>query len=95
MKGIVRKMLTKQEKEKIVDDFEIHEGDTGSPEVQVALLTKRINDLTEHLKIHRKDHSSRRGLLKMVGNRSALLKYVSKKDVKRYKEIISRLGLRK
>jgi small subunit ribosomal protein S15 len=88
-------MLTKQEKEKIVDDFETHEGDTGSPEVQIALLTKRINDLTEHLKIHRKDHSSRRGLLKMVGNRAALLKYVSKKDVKRYKEIISRLGLRK
>ena len=88
-------MLTKQEKEKIVDDFETHEGDTGSPEVQIALLTKRINDLTEHLKIHGKDHSSRRGLLKMVGNRSALLKYVNKKDVKRYKEIISRLGLRK
>lgn len=88
-------MLTKQEKEKIVSDFEVHQGDTGSPEVQIALLTKRINDLTEHLKIHRKDHSSRRGLLKMVGNRSALLKYVSKKDVKRYKEIISRLGLRK
>ena len=88
-------MLTKQEKEKIVDDFETHEGDTGSPEVQIALLTRRINDLTEHLKIHRKDHSSRRGLLKMVGNRSALLKYVSKKDVNRYKEIISRLGLRK
>jgi small subunit ribosomal protein S15 len=95
LKGIESKMLTKQEKEKIVDDFETHEGDTGSPEVQIALLTKRINDLTEHLKIHRKDHSSRRGLLKMVGNRSALLKYVSKKDVKRYKEIISRLGLRK
>ena len=88
-------MLTKQDKETIVGDFETHEGDTGSPEVQIALLTKRINDLTEHLKIHRKDHSSRRGLLKMVGNRSALLKYVSKKDVKRYKEIISRLGLRK
>jgi small subunit ribosomal protein S15 len=88
-------MLTKQDKEKIVDDFETHDGDTGSPEVQIALLTKRINDLTEHLKIHRKDHSSRRGLLKMVGNRSALLKYVSKKDVKLYKEIISRLGLRK
>ena len=95
MKGIGSKMLTKQDKEKIVDDFETHDGDTGSPEVQIALLTRRINDLTEHLKIHGKDHSSRRGLLKMVGNRSALLKYVSKKDVKRYKEIISRLGLRK
>ena len=88
-------MLTKQEKEKIIVDFETHKGDTGSPEVQVALLTKRINDLTEHLKTHRKDHASRRGLLKMVGTRSALLRYVSKKDVKRYQEIISRLGLRK
>jgi len=88
-------MLTKQEKEKIVDDFETHESDTGSPEVQVAILTRRFNDLTEHLKNHRKDHASRRGLLKMVGTRSALLKYVSKKDVKRYQEIISRLGLRK
>jgi len=88
-------MLTKQKKESIIGDFETHDGDTGSPEVQVALLTKRINDLTEHLKIHRKDHASRRGLLKMVGTRSALLKYVSKKDVRRYREIISRLGLRK
>jgi small subunit ribosomal protein S15 len=88
-------MLTKQEKDQVIDDFEIHEGDTGSPEVQIALLTKRINDLTEHLKIHRKDHSSRRGLLKMVGTRSALLKYVRNQDVKRYRGIISRLGLRK
>ncbi|MEJ2703817.1 MAG: 30S ribosomal protein S15 [Sedimentisphaerales bacterium] len=88
-------MLTKQEKEQIIDDFETHDGDTGSPEVQIALLTKRINDLTEHLKTHRKDHASRRGLLKMVGTRSALLKYVNKKDTKRYQTIISRLGLRK
>ncbi len=88
-------MLTKQEKETVIGDYEIHEGDTGSPEVQIALLTKRINDLTEHLKIHRKDHSSRRGLLKMVGTRSALLKYVRNQDVKRYRGIISRLGLRK
>jgi small subunit ribosomal protein S15 len=88
-------MLTKQEKEKIIDDFETHDGDTGSPEVQIALLTKRINDLTEHLKAHRKDHASRRGLLKMVGTRTALLKYVRKQDIKRYQEIISRLGLRK
>ena len=88
-------MLTKQEKEKIVVDFETHQGDTGSPEVQVALLTRKINDLTEHLKTHRKDHSSRRGLLKMVGTRSALLKYVRNQDVKRYRGIISRLGLRK
>ncbi len=88
-------MLKKQEKEKIIDDFETHQSDTGSPEVQVAILTRRINDLTEHLKTHRKDHASRRGLLKMVGTRSALLKYVSKKDVKRYQGIISRLSLRK
>ena len=88
-------MLTKQEKQKIIVDFETHTGDTGSPEVQIALLTKKINELTEHLKTHRKDHASRRGLLKMVGTRSALLKYVSNKDVKRYQKIISRLGLRK
>jgi small subunit ribosomal protein S15 len=88
-------MLTKQDKEKIIGDYETHVGDTGSPEVQIALLTKRINDLTEHLKTHRKDHASRRGLLKMVGTRSALLKYVNKKDTKRYQRIISRLGLRK
>jgi small subunit ribosomal protein S15 len=88
-------MLTKQEKEKIIDDFELHEGDTGSPEVQIALLTRRINDLTGHLKTHTKDHASRRGLLKMVGTRTALLKYVRNQDVKRYRGIISRLGLRK
>ena len=88
-------MLTKEDKTKVIKDFEVHEGDTGSPEVQIALLTKKIDELTEHLKIHRKDHASRRGLLKMVGNRSALLKYISKKDIKRYREIISRLGLRK
>jgi len=88
-------MITKQEKQKIIGDFETHEGDTGSPEVQIALLTNKINELTEHLKTHRKDHASRRGLLKMVGTRSALLKYVSNKDVRRYQKIISRLGLRK
>lgn len=88
-------MLTKQEKGKIIDDFETHKGDTGSPEVQIALLTKKINELTGHLKIHRKDYASRRGLLKMVGNRAALLKYVNKKDNTRYRDIISRLGLRK
>ena len=89
-------MLTKQKKDKIIGDFETHKGDTGSPEVQIALLTERINELTaEHLKIHRKDYASRRGLLKMVGKRSALLKYISKKDVDRYREITSRLGLRK
>ncbi|HUT30416.1 MAG TPA: 30S ribosomal protein S15 [Sedimentisphaerales bacterium] len=88
-------MLTKPEKQKIINDFETHEGDTGSPEVQIALLTKKVDELTEHLKVHPKDHASRRGLLKMVGTRSALLKYVSKVDVKRYRKIISQLGLRK
>jgi len=88
-------MLTKQKKQEIIGDYETHEGDTGSPEVQIAILTKRINELTEHFQIHRKDHASRRGLLKMVGTRSALLKYVKNKDVKRYQKIISRLGLRK
>ncbi len=88
-------MLSKEVKTQIVGDFEVHAGDTGSPEVQIALLTRKINELTEHLKMHKKDHASRRGLLKMVGNRSALLKYVRNKDVNRYREIISRLGLRK
>lgn len=88
-------MLAKQEKGKIISDFQTREGDTGSPEVQIALLTERINNLTEHLKIHPKDHTSRRGLLKMVGARAALLKYIGKKDVNRYREVISQLGLRK
>jgi len=88
-------MLTKQEKDQIIDEHRTHPGDSGSPEVQIALLTQRINELTDHLKTHPKDHSSRRGLLKMVGNRSSLLKYISKKDVKRYQSVIARLGLRK
>jgi small subunit ribosomal protein S15 len=88
-------MLTVQEKKKIINDFKTHDGDTGSPEVQIALLTKKIDDLTNHLQNHKKDHASRRGLLKMVGTRAALLKYIGKKDVKRYQETISRLGLRK
>ncbi len=88
-------MLTKEKKEKIITEYRTDETDTGSPEVQIALLTSRINELTEHLKVHRKDHTSRRGLLKMVGTRSSLLKYVSNKDVERYRKIISRLGLRK
>lgn len=88
-------MLTVEKKKKIIGDFKSHKADTGSPEVQVALLTTRINELTEHLKIHRKDHASRRGLLQMVGTRAALLKYINKKDNKRYRELISRLGLRK
>ena len=73
----------------------IHEGDTGSPEVQIAVLTRRINDLTEHLKTHKKDHHSRRGLLKMVGHRRNLLNYLMKKDINRYRSIIEKLGIRK
>jgi small subunit ribosomal protein S15 len=88
-------MLTKEDKGSIIGDYRTHEGDTGSPEVQIALLTKKINDLTGHLKEHPKDHSSRRGLLKMVGTRSALLKYIRDNDLKRYQTIIARLGLRK
>ena len=88
-------MLTKEQKGQILTDFETHEGDTGSPEVQIALLTKRINDLTEHLKDHPKDHSSRRGLLKMVGRRRALLDYLKDADIERYRAILDRLGLRK
>ncbi|MBL7216005.1 MAG: 30S ribosomal protein S15 [Phycisphaerae bacterium] len=88
-------MLTKEKKDKVIADYKLNDKDTGSPEVQIAILTTRINELTEHLKTHSKDHSSRRGLLKMVGNRSALLKYVKNKDINRYREIISRLGLRK
>ena len=83
------------EKGEIIVDFQNKDGDTGSPEVQIAILTTRIKELTEHLKIHKKDHSSRRGLLKMVGTRSSLLKYVRNTDIDRYRKIISRLGLRK
>ena len=95
MEGSVVKMLTKEKKGKIIEDFQTGDLDTGSPEVQIAILTSRINELTEHLKEHKKDHSSRRGLLKMVGTRASLLKYVKNKDIKRYRKIISRLGLRK
>ena len=89
------KFMLKSEKEAIIKEYAVHEGDTGSPEVQIALLTKRINDLTEHLKVHKKDHHSRRGLLKMVGQRRNLLKYLTKVDIERYRSIISRLGIRK
>ena len=88
-------MLLKEEKSKVIAEYATHEGDTGSPEVQIAILTKRINDLTEHLKTHKKDHHSRRGLLKMVGQRRNLLNYVMKKYIERYRSIIARLGIRK
>jgi small subunit ribosomal protein S15 len=87
--------IQKQQKTEVVSGYRIHDKDTGSPEVQVALLTTRITELTEHLKSHKKDHSSRRGLLKMVGKRSSLLKYLSKADKQRYQALIDRLGLRK
>ncbi len=82
-------------KQEVITKYKLHESDTGSPEVQVAILTERINHLNEHLKIHKKDHHSRRGLLKMVGQRRGLLKYLNKKDVERYRILIKELGLRK
>ncbi len=88
-------MLSKEEKSQIVEQYGKHSADTGSPEVQIAILTKQINMLTEHLKVHKKDHHSRRGLLKMVGQRRRLLNYVQSKDVERYRSIIQSLGLRK
>ena len=87
--------MTQAEKQAIMAEYALHEGDTGSPEVQIAVLTKRINDLTEHLKVHKKDHHSRRGLLKMVGQRRNLLNYLKKNDLERYRSLIARLGLRK
>ena len=83
------------DKSQIIKEYQTHEGDTGSPEVQVALLTNRINELTEHLKVHKKDNHSRRGLFKMVGQRRGLLKYLEKTDIERYRSLIERLGLRK
>lgn len=88
-------MMTKDVKQEIIEKYATHEGDTGSPEVQVALLTYRINSLTEHLKSNDKDHHSRRGLLKMVGHRRNLLAYLAKTDITRYRALIEKLGLRK
>lgn len=82
-------------KQEIIEKFKTHENDTGSPEVQIAILTERIKQLTEHLKIHKKDHHSRRGLLKMVGQRRGLLNYLKRKDIGRYRNIIQQLGLRR
>lgn len=88
-------MITKEMKQQIIKDYQLKEGDTGSPEVQIAVLTYRINDLNEHLKVHKKDHHSRRGLLKMVGQRRNLLAYLKEKDLERYRTLVARLGLRK
>jgi small subunit ribosomal protein S15 len=87
--------LDAETKNRIMTEYATEEGDTGSPEVQVAMLTKRIADLTEHLKVHKHDHHSRRGLLLLVGRRRRLLNYVQKKDIQRYRSLIERLGLRR
>ena len=88
-------MISKEAKAEIIEKYKRDEKDTGSPEVEIALLTTRINELTEHLKIHKKDNHSRRGLLKMVGKRRNLLNYLAKKDINRYREIVEKLNLRK
>lgn len=87
--------LSLEKKKEIIREFQTHENDTGSPEVQVAILTYRINELNEHLKVHKKDHHSRRGLLKMVGHRRNLLNYLKNKDITRYRELVKKLGLRR
>ena len=87
--------MTKERKQEIINTYKRDEKDTGSPEVQIALLTERINELTEHLKVHKKDNHSRRGLLKMVGKRRNLLNYLAKKDENAYKDLVKKLGLRK
>ena len=87
--------LSKEKKSEIINEYKINEGDTGSPEVQIAILTYRINSLTEHLKDNKKDHHSRRGLLRMVGKRRGLLKYLKNKDIERYRTLIEKLGLRR
>ncbi len=86
--------MPKEDKSNLISEFKIHETDTGSPEVQIAILTRRISDLTEHLKEHKKDHHSRRGLLKMVGQRRRLLAYLKGDDIERYRTVVSKLGLR-
>nr|WP_295261083.1 30S ribosomal protein S15 [Veillonella sp.] len=88
-------MLTTEAKQAIIKEFAVHEGDTGSPEVQIAILTNRIVYLTEHLKEHKKDHHSRRGLLKLVGQRRNMLDYLRRKDIERYRTILEKLNLRK
>ncbi len=88
-------MILKEKKTEVIQDNRIHETDTGSPEVQIAILTQRITELTEHLKVHKKDNHSRRGLLKMVGQRRSLLDYLQRKDIERYRTLIAKLGIRK
>ena len=93
--GKVRTIMTKEEKQAIIEQYAPHEGDTGSPEVQVAILTHRINSLTEHLRVNKKDFHSRRGMLKMIGHRRNLLGYLQKVDIARYRALIDKLGIRK
>ncbi len=88
-------MLATEKKQEIINNFKKHEGDTGSPEVQIAILTERITYLTEHFKVHKKDHHSRRGLLKLVGQRRRMLDYLKSRDLDRYKTVIERLGIRR
>ena len=88
-------MITKEKKTAVINEYARSEGDTGSPEVQIAILTARIQELTEHLKVNKKDHHSRRGLLKMVGQRRGLLAYLKKTDIERYRTLIEKLGIRK
>lgn len=95
LKEVNRMALSQERKNEIISEFRIHETDTGSPEVQVAILTEQINTLNDHLKTHKKDHHSRRGLLKMVGQRRNLLTYLRKKDVTRYRNLVDKLGLRR
>lgn len=87
--------MAKKTKQEIINTYKLHDKDTGSPEVQIALLTERISYLTEHLKVHKKDHHSRRGLLMMVGKRRGLLNYLAKEDIQRYRDIVEKLGLRR
>jgi small subunit ribosomal protein S15 len=88
-------MITKEKKTEVIQKYQMHEGDTGSPEVQIAILSERISELTEHLKIHRKDHHSRRGMFLMIGQRRGLLNYLRKIDIERYRTITSKLGIRR
>ncbi|MDO5717545.1 MAG: 30S ribosomal protein S15 [Tissierellia bacterium] len=88
-------MITKEQKEAIIKEYQTKEGDTGSPEVQVAILSHRINSLTEHLKKHKSDHHSRRGMFKLIGQRRGLLKYLQKKDIERYRTLIQKLNIRR
>ena len=93
--GAINMAITKERKTELINEFKVHENDTGSPEVQIAVLTEEINNLNEHLRTHKKDHHSRRGLLTMVGKRRNLLTYLREKDVARYRELIQKLGLRR